>query len=252
MGLIYWWARLASHAPWLANIPTQTPLLRTITKAAGGISQKRQVPKFAPETFRSWFQRRAPLNTGRRQVMLFPDTFNNHFFPETAKAATEVLEAAGFRVEIPPRVLCCARPMYDWGMLDGATKLLRQVLDTLHPWIAEGVPIVVLEPSCLATFRDELTNLFPGDHDATRLSSQTFLLSEFLQKEAKDFDIPKLHGHALVHGHCHHKSIIGMGDEEAVLKRVGLDYEMPDTGCCGMAGAFGFEAQHYDVSIAAR
>ncbi len=251
MELIYWWARLASHAPWLLNIPAQTPLLSTITKAAGGISQKRRVPKFAPETFRSWSGKRPPVHTGRKQVMLFPDTFNNHFFPETAQAATEVLEAAGFRVDIPLRVLCCARPMYDWGMLSGATKVLRQMLDTLHRWIAEGVPMVVLEPSCLATFRDELPNLFPGDHDATRLSSQTFLLSEFLQKEAKDFDIPKLHGSALVHGHCHHKSLIGMADEEAVLKRLGLDYEMPDTGCCGMAGAFGFESQHYDVSTAA-
>ncbi|MGH7620732.1 MAG: (Fe-S)-binding protein, partial [Gemmatimonadaceae bacterium] len=135
--------------------------------------------------------------------------------------------------------------------LGEATKLLQQILDTLHPWIAEGVPMVVLEPSCLATFRDELTNLFPANEDAMRLSHQTFLLSEFLQKQAADFDLPKLHGKALVHGHCHHKSIIGMGDEEAVLKRLGLEYEMPDTGCCGMAGAFGFEAQHYDISIAA-
>ena len=251
MGLIYWWARLASRAPALANFMTHAPLLSTLAKAAGGIAQERTLPSFASQTFRSWFQQRTARNEGGPPVILFPDTFNNHFFPGTAKAAVDVLEAAGFDVRIPPRILCCGRPLYDWGMLGTASRLLRQMLDTLHPWIAEGVPMVVLEPSCFATFRDELINLLPGDHDALRLSEQTFLLGEFLDKFAKDWEPPQVHAKALLHAHCHQKSLVGMHAAEVMLDRMGIDYEAPDTGCCGMAGAFGFEAAHYDVAIKA-
>ena len=250
MGLIYWWAGLAEKAPWLANFAGQAPVLSGLLKRAAGVSQKRRMPKFASQTFRRWYAGRTPRNTGSPRVILFPDTFNNNFFPGAEKAGLDVLERLGFDVVVPGRSLCCGRPLYDFGMLGLAKYLLRQVLDTLRPLIRDGVPMVVLEPSCLATFRDELINLFPHDQDARRLSQHTYLLSEFIQDFAGDYPLPKLNRTALVHGHCHHKAIAGMDDETAVLERLGIDIQMPDTGCCGMAGSFGFEAEHYDVSVA--
>src|SRR5207245_685861 len=132
--------------------------------------------------------------------------------------------------------------------LDMAKHWLRQILDTLRPWVESGVPVVGMEPSCLAVFRDELGGLFPNDHDAKRLAQQSYVLSEFLNKHAKDFRWPKLQKKAMVQAHCHHKSVMGISDEEAVLKKMGIDYSVPWPGCCGMAGSFGFEAAHYDVS----
>ncbi len=134
-------------------------------------------------------------------------------------------------------------------MLDRAKSLLLQILDVLSPEIEVGIPLVVLEPSCAAVFRDELINLFPNDRRAQRLSKQTFLLSEFLEECARDFELPKLPRKALIHGHCHHKSLMKMTDEEAVLKRMGIDFHAPAPGCCGMAGAFGFEEDKYQVSM---
>jgi len=182
--------------------------------------------------------------------MLWPDTFNNYFLPDTAKAAVEVLEAAGFRVIIPEVTLCCGRPLYDFGMLDRAKRLLLKTLDTLTPAIEADIPILVLEPSCAAVFRDELINLFPNDERAQKLSRQTFLLSEFLEKKASHFRLPKLSAKALIHGHCHHKSLMKMTDEESVLTKMGVDWSAPAPGCCGMAGSFGFEEDKYDISLA--
>jgi Fe-S oxidoreductase len=183
-------------------------------------------------------------------VLLWPDTFNNYFLPETGKAAVEVLDAAGFRVLLPKAGLCCGRPLYDWGMLERAKHLLLNILDALAPEIEKGVPLVVLEPSCAAVFRDELTNLFPRDPRAEALSRQTFLLSEFLMQKATNFRLPQLQQRALVHGHCHHKSIMKMKDEEAVLREMGIDFYAPAPGCCGMAGSFGFEKDKYAISMA--
>jgi Fe-S oxidoreductase len=249
MGLIYWWARLASHMPGVVNFFTQTPVLRDVAKWAAGVAPERQMPVFASQTFKDWFRQRGPRNQGQPKVILWADTFNNYFLPETAKAAVEVLEAAGYQVEVPEQSLCCGRPLYDHGMLTTAEGLLRQILETLQPQITAGIPIVGLEPSCIAVFRDELTNLFPNDENAQRLKKQAFLLSEFLEKHAKNYQWPQLHRKAVVHGHCHQKSIMGMSAEEAVLKKLGLDFKQLDSGCCGMAGAFGFEKAHYDVSI---
>ena len=251
------WARLASHAPGLINLTTQLPLLRDISKVIAGIPQPRSIPAFAPETFKTWFrrQRRAVPHNARRQVdappvILWPDTFNNYFYPGTAKAAVEVLEAAGFRVIVPKANLCCGRPLYDHGMLNRAQSLLRKILDQLAPEIDAGVPIVGLEPSCVAVFRDELINLFPHDPRAQALSRQTFLLSEFLETYAKDFPLPHLTRKALLHGHCHQKSLMRMTSEESLLRRLGVDFQTPAPGCCGMAGSFGFERDKYDVSMA--
>ncbi|HJQ24961.1 MAG TPA: FAD-binding and (Fe-S)-binding domain-containing protein [Blastocatellia bacterium] len=250
MGLIYWWARAAAHFPAIANFLTQTPLLSDLMKWLGGVASERQMPRFAPRTFKQWFAERAPQNLEGPRVILWPDTFNNHFFPRVAHAAVEVLEAAGFRVEVPQASLCCGRPLYDFGMLDTAESLLSEILETLRPAIRAGIPVVGLEPSCVAVFRDELVNLFPRDQDAQRLSRQTYLLSEFLEKRAADFKPPRLRRRAIVHGHCHHKAVMKMSAEARLLDKLGLDYELLDSGCCGMAGSFGFEREHYDTSIA--
>jgi Fe-S oxidoreductase len=244
------WARFASKAPFLANLPTQLPVLRNLAKWAVGMPQQRKVPAFASQTFRSWFAKRIAKNPQGSSVLLWPDTFNNYFHPDTAKSAVEVLEAAGFHVRLPRRILCCGRPLYDFGLLDRAKRLLGQTLDTLEAELKAGIPIVVLEPSCAAVFRDELLNLFSKDERAQKLSQQTLLLSEFLEKEAKHFPLPKLKRKALIHGHCHHKSVMGMTAEESVLKNMGMDFYAPAFGCCGMAGSFGFEAHKYDVSLA--
>jgi FAD/FMN-containing dehydrogenase/Fe-S oxidoreductase len=248
-GNIGLWVRVASHAPGLVNLTTQLPLLRDLSKLIAGIPKQRAIPAFAPESFKTWFQRRRH-NIDGPPVLLWPDTFNNYFHPNTAKAAVEVLEAAGFRVIVPRASLCCGRPLYDHGMLDRAQALLLQILDELSPEIEAGIPIVGLEPSCVAVFRDELINLFPHDERAQALSRQTFLLSEFLETNARDFPLPRLDRKALLHGHCHHKSLMKMTAEEAVLRRLGIDFQSPAPGCCGMAGSFGFEKDKYDISIA--
>ncbi|MGC1977818.1 MAG: FAD-linked oxidase C-terminal domain-containing protein, partial [Candidatus Sulfotelmatobacter sp.] len=251
-GNIDLWARLASNAPGLANLTTQLAFLRDLSKIVVGIPKERAIPAFAPESFKSWFHRRrsSSSDTGALPVLLWPDTFNNYFHPSSAKAAVEVLEASGFRVVVPKANLCCGRPLYDHGMLDRAQALLLQILDELSPEIEAGIPIVGLEPSCVAVFRDELLNLFPHDERAQALSRQTFLLSEFLETHAKDFPLPRLDRKALLHGHCHHKSLMKMTAEESVLHRVGIDFQSPAPGCCGMAGSFGFEPDKYDLSIA--
>src|ERR1700733_7540267 len=244
------WARLASKAPCLMYLPLQLPLLRDIAKLFAGIPRERKIPAFAPQTFRHWFDRREPKNINGEPVLLWPDTFNNYFLPDTGKAAVEVLESAGYRVVLPKARLCCGRPLYDWGMLDRAKKLLLQILVTLEAEIKQGTPIVVLEPSCAAVFRDELLNLLPKDDRALRLSQQTFFLSEFLEQKATHFSLPKLARKALVHGHCHHKAVMRMTDEESILRKMGIDFHTPAPGCCGMAGSFGFEADKYDISLA--
>ncbi len=251
MGLIYWWARLASLIPGMVNFFAQTPPFSGIMKTLGGFAQQRTIPKFAPQTFKQWFHTRGLRNVGMPQVILWPDTFNNHFHPETAIAAVEVLEAAGYQVIVPEQSLCCGRPLYDYGFLDQAEHLLHQILETLHPQIEAGIPLVGLEPSCVSVFRDELTNLLPHDQDARRLAQQSFLLSEFLETQAQHYQPPKLQRKAIVHGHCHHKAVMKLTDEEALLTKLGLDFEVLDSGCCGMAGAFGFEKEHYDISIKA-
>jgi FAD/FMN-containing dehydrogenase/Fe-S oxidoreductase len=278
-GWIYWWSKIASKMPEVVNFLMHAPGISRITKAVAGIEQKRKMPKYAEITFREWFFERerkkgkrqearaktqkandpsnqhaaenAKPQTGNlQQVILWADTFNNNFLPQTLVAGVEVLEAAGFEVIVPKQYLCCGRPLYDFGFLDTAKKMLLQILDTLKEEIKNGVPIVGLEPSCVAVFRDELHNLFPHLENASRLSRQVFTLAEFVENKAPDFEIPQLNRKAIVHGHCHHKSIMKMRCEESVLKKSGLDFEVLPTTCCGMAGYFGYEkGAHYDVSI---
>jgi Fe-S oxidoreductase len=245
-------ARLGALAPSLANALSHGNGPGAIARRFLNVHPARALPRFAARTFRSWFAGRSvSIGTAEREVVLFPDTFNNFFEPEVAVAATEVLERAGFRVVIPPRDLCCGRPLYDAGMFERARWRLRQVMDTLTPSIERGAALVGLEPSCLLTFRDELPSLFPDDSRAHALSARAMLLDEFLSREAPGFAAPALKGRALVHGHCHQKSLAGMKGEMAILGGIdGLKVEAPDAGCCGMAGPFGYGADRFEVSRA--
>lgn len=261
MGLIHWWAKLASHAPRLVNATANAPGLSSLVKALGGIAPEREMPRFAERTFRQRWRDAGGAWTGARRdgtnassrgpVLLFVDTFTDHFHPDAASAAVTVLEDAGFEVLVPESPLCCGRPLYDWGFLGQARALLHHVLDDLRPEIRSGMPIVGLEPSCVSVFRDEAPNLMHGDTDVRRLASQTHTLTELLAG-LDGWKAPKLDGRALVHGHCHHHSVLDFSSELAVLRATGLELDEPESGCCGMAGAFGFErGEHYRVSMAA-
>src|SRR5580658_3583480 len=242
-------ARLASYAPSLANALAHAPIFEDLAKKALAIHPERELPRFARRTFRSWFERRTAPRASMREVVLFPDTFNNFFEPQVAIAAVEVLECAGFRVIVPRSRLCCGRPLYDQGMLERAALRLSEVQDALDPFVAVGIPIVGLEPSCILTFRDELPSLFPEDPRAKAIASSVFLLDEFLVREAPDFAPPQLHQKIIVQGHCHQKAIAGLGAEMALLSRAaGAQPEALDAGCCGMAGAFGYDRDHFEVS----
>jgi FAD/FMN-containing dehydrogenase/Fe-S oxidoreductase len=259
-GLIFRWCRWASLFPRLANFLTQTPGISSVIKAVVGIAPERSVPKLASQTFRDFFQKRTGRIKKRRKksrsshpkVILWPDTFNNYFKPETLKAAWEVLEIAGFDVTIPEKVLCCGRPLYDFGMLDMAKQKLLQVIKVLQFDIRQGVPVVGLEPSCVSVFRDELGDILPDNEDAKRLREQVFTLSEFMERHASSFPIPVLKAKAIVHGHCHQKAIIKMDADKILLEKMGVDFDVLDAGCCGLAGYFGYKkGVYYDVSIKA-
>ncbi|HEY8128229.1 MAG TPA: FAD-binding and (Fe-S)-binding domain-containing protein [Hyphomicrobium sp.] len=251
MGLIHRWARIASHMPRIANALIQAPGLNALAKLAGGIAQERQMPSFATESYWQWHNRRAPPQGTGKPVILFVDTFNNYFRPQTAIDATRVLEGAGFRVIIPQRPVCCGRPLFDWGMLKSAKSLLNRVLAQLAPEVNNGTPVIGLEPACTATFRDELINLFPENPTARRLSSQTLLFSEFIDEHSHEFAFEPIHRKAIVQIHCHHHSVMKDAAERRVLDRLGLEYDVMPSGCCGMAGSFGFESAKYDLSMKA-
>src|SRR5439155_9657762 len=157
---------------------------------------------------------------------------------------------AGFSVSIPGRHLCCGRPLYDFGFLDLATRYLQRIIEDLGPEIDSRVPIVVLEPSCASVFRDQLRNLLPDHSRANQLRQRAFLLSEFLEHEAPGYRPPQLAAKVLLHGHCHHKAIMKMSDEESLLRKMGADLESLDAGCCGMAGPFGYTRDKFGVSQA--
>ena len=243
-GLLPWWARLAGLAPAAANALAATRL----GKRMAGMAPEREAPRFARTSFRRRFRRRRPANEGAPAAVLFADTFTDRFEPGVGEAAADVLERAGWRVVVPRGALCCGRPLYDFGMLEAARELLAEVLESLAPRLRAGEPVVVLEPSCAAVFRDELPNLMPEDPDAARLRAQTHTLAELLR--AHGFEAPPMRGGAVFHGHCHHEAIMGTEADRALIADAGLRVEAPETGCCGMAGSFGFDARHYAVSQA--
>ena len=261
-GLIERWAKLGSRMPRIANFLSQAPGPRHLLQRFLGLASQRQLPRLAPVTFWQWAQvhrnsifrdedrlNPAPL-LKERQVVLWVDTFNNYFHPETCRAALEVFEEAGFTVTCSRRPLCCGRPLYDFGMLERAKNSLSQIMSALGPQIDAGLPIVVLEPSCASVFRDELHNLFPTNERATRLRNQTFLLSEFLQNHTPDYLPPSLSRKVILHGHCHHKALMKISDEESLLRKMGVELQSLDSGCCGMAGPFGFQKDKFEISQA--
>jgi Fe-S oxidoreductase len=247
-GRIHEIARAASLAPALLNA-MQSGRAGMLLRRLLRIHPERNLPRFARQSFRRWFVQQPKGDEQRPEVLLFPDTFNNFFEPEVAIAATEVLEGAGFKVVLPPKDLCCGRPLYEAGMLDAGRWRLLEITQTLSPFVERGVSIVGLEPSCLLTLRDELPALFPHVSAARKLANSAMLLDEFLVAKAPDFAPPALTGTALVHGHCHQKALAGMNGELALLRKAGsLRAEAPDAGCCGMAGAFGYDTGRFEVS----
>ncbi len=250
-GLVARWARLGSRLPWTSRLIARNPVGGALLKRAAGIGADRRIPAFAAGTFRERFaRRRPPHDASRPRVVLWPDTFNDHFEPWTAEAAVEVLEeVGGYRVEVPAGAFCCGRPLYDFGMLDTARRWLAHTMDVLEPARRDRLPIVVLEPSCASVFTDELGNLFPDDPRAAQIASQVTTLGELLESRPPPA-LPHLDAHAVLHGHCHRKALGDTDDDVRLLGRIGIDTEVLDSGCCGMAGAFGFEAHHVDLSRA--
>ncbi|WP_207569488.1 FAD-binding and (Fe-S)-binding domain-containing protein [Mycolicibacterium rhodesiae] len=250
MGWLPLLARIAAVAPRAVNALAHTPGLTTALRAAGGIDQHRDIPRFAAERFTQWFRRRPASASHRRgTVVLWPDTFTNNFDPHIAKAAVAVLEDAGFEVEVPGEAVCCGLTWISTGQLDVAKHVLRRTLKALEPALRQGTPVVVLEPSCAAVFRSDLPELLYGDEDAHRLAHQTRTIAELLAERAPEWRPRERDGKAIMQPHCHQHAILGVGDEHELLDRTGLSTEILDAGCCGLAGNFGFERGHYDVSV---
>jgi FAD/FMN-containing dehydrogenase/Fe-S oxidoreductase len=265
-------ARYGSLAPALTNAVLTGPLTSPLIKRIAGVARERQLPRLAPKTFQQSRNASTTLNqnstgapgpthlgTGERRtdgvpqsVLLWPDTWNNYYHPQSLQAAETILTLAGFRVETPRGHICCGRPLYDFGLLSAARSYLAQILRRMAPQIDAGLPFVFLEPSCASVFKDELLELFPSDPRAKRLSEQVWLFADFLAARAPGFVSGRLDGaHILLHGHCHHKAVFGgPGNEIALLRQAGATVEPIQAGCCGMAGPFGFEADKFEVSKA--
>ena len=226
-----------------------------MVKAVLGVAQQRRLPQLAAQSFQhEWKRTRRDAREAppaERAVLLWPDTWNNYYHPHSLRAAADVLQRAGFAIEVPRQHVCCGRPLYDFGFLKEAREYLLRILNDFAPQIDAGTPFVFLEPSCASVFRDELVNFFPQDDRARRLRDQTLLLSEFLVRHVPQFT-PAQHARRriIVQGHCHHKSLMKMTDEMHLLQRTGASVELLDSGCCGMAGPFGFEREKFAVSQA--
>ncbi|WP_168791759.1 FAD-binding and (Fe-S)-binding domain-containing protein [Paraburkholderia aromaticivorans] len=250
MGRIGEWAPWAARFPRLTNFMTSAPGLSSFGKWVAGVAQTRELPRFADATYRQ-IARRSPqaardARGDMKKVILWVDTFNDHFTPEIAQAAADVLKQLGWHVVLPKNRLCCGRPLYDFGLLERARELLTHILDDLADDIAAGVPLVGLEPGCLSVFKDELLKQLPNHALAKKLSAQTFLFSDFVARQP--FDWPTLAADVIVHGHCHQKALFGMQGDTALLNKLGVKWKLLDTGCCGMAGSFGFNAEHHALS----
>jgi FAD/FMN-containing dehydrogenase/Fe-S oxidoreductase len=242
-------ARLGSKIPEVVNLFAQTPPFDRVAKLVAGMDQRREIPTFAPQTLQAWFRERGgTTNPDGRKVVLWPDTFNNYFHTDVGVACVEAIEAAGWQVVMPEQHVCCGRPLYDYGFLDQAERYLRRTLAQLRDEIRAGTPVVGMEPSCLAVFKDELTGMLPHDDDAKRLARNAYHFGEFF--EEFDIEVPQLARKALVWGHCHHKATGGMDPEHHLLERMGVDVQPVSGGCCGLAGSWGFEEGKHDISLA--
>jgi FAD/FMN-containing dehydrogenase/Fe-S oxidoreductase len=238
-------ARLASRAPRLANATLRRPGLARTAKRMGGIDERRSLPTFARRTFRSQFR---PAGDGI-PVLLWLDTFTDHFSPDVAAAAVRVLESAGYSVRIPAKQVCCGLTWISTGQLDGARKRLRATLDVLAPAVEQGMTVVGLEPSCTAVLRGDLPELLSEDPRAAAVAAATRTLAELLA-DTPDWTAPDLRGvRAVAQPHCHHHAVMGWAPDQKLLRDAGADVTAVG-GCCGLAGNFGVEQGHYDVSVA--
>ncbi|MBE1552141.1 FAD/FMN-containing dehydrogenase/Fe-S oxidoreductase [Mycobacterium sp. OAS707] len=252
MGWIPLWSRLATTLPKTVNALTAINAVATAMKAAGGIDEHRDLPRFAEQRFTQWLTQR-PRTTQqapRGPVLLWPDTFTNYFDPDIACDAVTVLESAGFDVQVPDTTVCCGLTWISTGQLATAKRVLRRTLKILRPALEASTPVVVLEPSCAAVFRSDLPNLLYGDEDAHRLQKQTYTIGEILRHYAPDWRPPQLATSAVVQQHCHQHAVLHYTQERHLLDDAGVSTHMLDAGCCGLAGNFGFERGHYDVSVA--
>jgi Fe-S oxidoreductase len=247
LGALPRWARLAARLPRVANAALATPWLADLGKRAAGVDQRRSLPRFAPATFRQLFARHTP--TSGDPVLLWVDTFTNHFSPEVGMAAVQVLEAAGFSVRIPDPGLCCGLTWISTGQLDTARRILHRGIRALGPAARAGIPIVGLEPSCTAVFRSDAAELIADDDTVAVVAEATRTLAEVLTGRPR-WNTPDLAGiSALVQPHCHQHAVLGFDADRALLRRAGARVETVG-GCCGLAGNFGVERGHYDVSVA--
>jgi Fe-S oxidoreductase len=246
-------------APRLANALTRRPALATLAKRAGGIAAQRDIPAFAPVPLRRLLPKRpARPEDARPRLLLWPDTFTNAFDPDIALDAVAVLEHLGYRVELPPRTVCCGLTWVSTGQLDVARAVVRRSLATIRPWLEAGVPVVGLEPSCTAALRSDSVELLGGredDAEARRLSSLVRTFAEVLAEHTDELtEQSRVNGpedlSALVQIHCHQYADAGFDADRSVLDALGVQAQVLDEGCCGLAGNFGFEDGHYEVSTA--
>jgi FAD/FMN-containing dehydrogenase/Fe-S oxidoreductase len=249
MGWIPLWARLAATMPTAVNAMMGTPAFATTLKAVGGLDRRRELPRFARRSFTRGFTPGAP-DASRPPVLLWPDTFTNFFDPHIATETAELLQRTGFHVEVPRGALCCGLTWISTGQLATAKRVLKRTLTALRPALRSGTPVLVLEPSCAAVFRSDLPELLDGDQDAHRLAEQTVTIGELLHRHAPDWRPTALDANAMVQQHCHQHAVLHYLDELQMLDDAGVDVNVLDAGCCGLAGNFGFERGHYDVSVA--
>ncbi|MGA8117978.1 MAG: FAD-linked oxidase C-terminal domain-containing protein [Actinocatenispora sp.] len=254
LGWLPLWSRLSRLAPRAANALLHAPVLARLGKRLAGIAAERDAPAFAERSFLDWWRDRDtpdPDPADPRTVVLWPDTFSNYFHPHVARAAVEVLESAGFRVAVPTEPVCCGLTWISTGQLDTAKRVLSRTLATLRPWLAAGTPVVGLEPSCTAVFRSDAPELFSDDEDVRRLADQVVTLSEALVNHAPDgWRPPRLSRSAVVQTHCHQHAVLGTDPDAELMRRADIRADVLDSGCCGLAGNFGFERGHHDVSMA--
>jgi FAD/FMN-containing dehydrogenase/Fe-S oxidoreductase len=247
MGLINWWAKLARIAPGAANFVAHTPPLSRAATLAAGLAPERPLPRFARQSFTEWFRKRSRPPIRSREVLLVPDVFYDNFYPSALRAAVLVLERLGYDVSIPARAITDIRPIIHYGMLPIAKRKLGEAIRHLAPYARAGVPIIGIEPSSVSVYRDELPNLLPHDQDGRRVHDSFRLFGEFLSQER--VALPRLNRRAVLHNHCHHKAVMDAKSTLAILEEMGIRVEEPEPGCCGLAGSFGFEAEHYDTAM---
>ena len=256
-----WGSFFAPVSNWINGLS----LVRRMMEQQVGIDRRRLLPPFASQTFVQWFKARggsppesateAPGKPGGGLVVLFPDTFTNYNHPELGRAAVKVMEALGYQVIVPP-IRCCGRPMLSKGMMDRARDNARHNVDLIHRYVESGAMLVGIEPSCILSFSDDYTDLTGVDPDrAKAIAGNTMLVEQFVnyaidQGAELNLDGARLPEKILLHGHCHQKALVGTGSAMRVLRSIdGCEPTEIESGCCGMAGSFGFEAEHYDISM---